>query len=171
MSKRTPESTSWLKTSHTEIEAELWQNLGGSLTNSLAFQALYSWRPRGFEFVSNLLCSTDLVLPRGLSAPQTGLCILHSNQQQESAVPRPKKTWGEKMKAKLPHHVILDKDFAGILKGSKLHISCPIEVATELKSLTLGTTLSIQAFRCRLAEKKTAIQPGHYIFFAAMNHN
>ncbi len=29
-------------------------------------------------------------------------------------MPRPKKTWGEKMKAKPPHHVILDKDFAGI---------------------------------------------------------
>ena len=34
-------------------------------------------------------------------------------------MPRPKKTWGEKMKAKPPHHVILDKDFAGIPKGLK----------------------------------------------------
>ena len=39
-------------------------------------------------------------------------------------MPRAKKTWGEKMKAKPPHHVILKKDFAGIPKGSKLHISC-----------------------------------------------
>ena len=68
-------------------------------------------------------------------------------------MPRPKKTWSEKMQAKPPHHVILDKDFAGIPKGSKLHISCPIEVAAELKTITLGSTLSIQAFRRRLAEK------------------
>ena len=59
----------------------------------------------------------------------------------------------EKMKAKPPHHVILDKDFAGIPKGSKLHISCPIEVAAELKTITPGSTMSIQAFRRRLAEK------------------
>lgn len=68
-------------------------------------------------------------------------------------MPRAKKTWGEKMKAKPPHHVILEKDFAGITKGSKLHISCPIEVAQELKAMTPGTTLSIQAFRHRLADK------------------
>jgi hypothetical protein len=68
-------------------------------------------------------------------------------------VPRAKKTWGEKMNAKPPHHVILEKDFAGIPKGSKLHISCPIEVAQELKNIPAGTTMSIQAFRRRLAEK------------------
>jgi hypothetical protein len=68
-------------------------------------------------------------------------------------MPRARKTWAEKMKAKLPHHVILDKDFAGIPKGSKLHISCPVEVAEELKSITPGSIISIQAFRRRLAEK------------------
>ena len=68
-------------------------------------------------------------------------------------MPRAKKTWGEKMNAKPPHHVILEKDFAGIPKGSKLHISCPIEVAQELKNIPTGTTMSIQAFRRRLAEK------------------
>ena len=68
-------------------------------------------------------------------------------------MPRAKKTWAEKMKAKPPHHVILDKDFAGIPKGSKLHISCPVEVADELKSITPGSIISIQAFRRRLAEK------------------
>ena len=68
-------------------------------------------------------------------------------------MPRAKKTWGEKMKAKPPHHVILEKDFAGIPKGSKLHISCPIEVAQALKNIPTGTTMSIQAFRRRLAEK------------------
>ena len=35
-------------------------------------------------------------------------------------MPRAKKTLGEKMKAKPPHDVILEKDFAGIPKGSKL---------------------------------------------------
>ena len=68
-------------------------------------------------------------------------------------MPRAKKTWGEKMNAKPPHHVILEKDFAGIPKGSKLHISCPMEVAQELKNIPTGTTMSIQAFRRRLAEK------------------
>ena len=64
-----------------------------------------------------------------------------------------KKSWGEKMKTKPPHQVILEKDFAGIPKGSKLHISCPAEVAEELKTIPPGTALSLQAFRKRLAEK------------------
>jgi hypothetical protein len=68
-------------------------------------------------------------------------------------VPRAKKTWGEKMNAKPPHHVILDKDFAGIPKGSKLHISSPVEVADELKKIPPGSTMSVQAFRRKLAEK------------------
>ncbi len=68
-------------------------------------------------------------------------------------MPRPKKTWGEKMKTKPPHHVILDKDFTGISNGSSLHISCPIEVAAELKTITPGCAMSIQASRRRLAEK------------------
>ncbi len=36
-----------------------------------------------------------------------------------------KKTWGETMKTKPPHQVILENDFAGIPKGSKLHIRTP----------------------------------------------
>jgi hypothetical protein len=68
-------------------------------------------------------------------------------------MPRAKKTWGEKMKAKPPHDVILEKDFAGIPKGSKLHISCPVEVAAELKTIAPGFTMSIQAFRRQLAAK------------------
>ena len=68
-------------------------------------------------------------------------------------MPRAKKTWTEKMQAKPPHYVILDKDFAGIPKGSKLLISCPVEVAAELKNITPGTIISIQAFRRKLAEK------------------
>jgi len=49
------------------------------------------------------------------------------------------------------HQVILEKDFAGIPKGSRLHISCPLEVAAELKTITPGSTMSVQAFRltCR----------------------
>jgi hypothetical protein len=49
--------------------------------------------------------------------------------------------------------VVLEKDFAGIPKGSKLHISCPVEVAAELKTIAPGSTLSIQAFRRGLAVK------------------
>jgi hypothetical protein len=43
-------------------------------------------------------------------------------------MPKAKKTWAEKMNAKPPHHVVLDKDFAGIPKGAKLHISSPVSV-------------------------------------------
>ncbi len=68
-------------------------------------------------------------------------------------MPSAKKTWAEKMKAKPPHHVILEKDFAGIPKGSKLHISSPLEIAAELKAIPSGSTMSIQALRHRLAEK------------------
>ena len=68
-------------------------------------------------------------------------------------MPRAKKTWAEKMNAKPPHHVVLDKDFAGIPKGAKLHISSPVEIAAELKTIPPGSFMSIQAFRRRLAEK------------------
>ena len=68
-------------------------------------------------------------------------------------MPRAKKTWGEKMNTKPPHQVILEKDFAGIPKGSKLHISSPVEVAAELKKIPPGSTMSVQAFRRKLAEK------------------
>lgn len=68
-------------------------------------------------------------------------------------MPRAKKTWAEKMQAKPPHQVVLEKDFAGVPKGARLHISSPMEVAAELRSITAGRTLSIQAFRRRLAEK------------------
>lgn len=68
-------------------------------------------------------------------------------------MPRPKKTWTEKMQAKPAHHVVLDKDFAGVPKGAKLHISSPLDIAAELKTIPPGTTLSVQAFRQRLAQK------------------
>jgi hypothetical protein len=44
-------------------------------------------------------------------------------------------------------------NFAGIPKGSKLHISSPEEIAAELKTIPTGSILFIQAFRRRLAEK------------------
>jgi len=68
-------------------------------------------------------------------------------------MPRAKKTWAEKINAKPPHHVVLEKDFAGIPKGAKLHISSPVEIAAELKTIPPGSFMSIQAFRRRLAEK------------------
>lgn len=68
-------------------------------------------------------------------------------------MPRSKKTWGEKMQARPPHHVVLEKDFAGIPKGSRLHISSPLEVEAELKTIAPGSCMSIQAFRRRLADK------------------
>ena len=68
-------------------------------------------------------------------------------------MPRAKKTWAEKMNAKPAHHVVLEKDFAGIPKGAKLHISSPVEIAAELKTIPPGSFMSIQAFRRRLAEK------------------
>jgi hypothetical protein len=68
-------------------------------------------------------------------------------------MPSAKKTWAEKMKANPPHQVILEKDFAGVPKGSKLHISSPAEIATELKTIAPGSIISIQELRRRLAEK------------------
>jgi len=67
-------------------------------------------------------------------------------------MPKAKKTWSEKMNAKPPHHVTLNKDFAGIAKGSKLHISSPLEIAAVLQTIPPGSTVSIQAFRRKLAE-------------------
>jgi hypothetical protein len=71
-------------------------------------------------------------------------------------MPSAKKTWAEKMKAKPPHQVILEKDFAGIPKGSKLHISSPAEIVAELKTIAPGSIISIQELRRRLAEKNSS---------------
>jgi len=57
-------------------------------------------------------------------------------------MPRAKKTWAEKMNAKPPHHVVLDKDFAGIPKGSfrrrlaeknKCDATCPVSTSIFLR--------------------------------------
>jgi hypothetical protein len=67
-------------------------------------------------------------------------------------MPRAKKAWSEKMTAKPPHHVVLEKDFAGVKAGSTLHISSPQQIAAELKKIPPGTTLSIQQFRRNIAK-------------------
>ncbi len=66
-------------------------------------------------------------------------------------MPKAKKTWSEKMIAKPPHQVVLEKDFAGVKQGSTLHISSPQEIADELRKILPGTTLSIQQLRQNIA--------------------
>jgi hypothetical protein len=66
-------------------------------------------------------------------------------------MPRAKKTWTEKMATKPPHHVVLEKDFAGVKQGSRLHISSPQEIADALKKIPQGATVSLQQFRKNLA--------------------
>ena len=70
----------------------------------------------------------------------------------EIQVPRASKTWAEKRQAKPPHMVKLDKDFAGVPAGSRLLISCPIELEDYLrKHVPVGTTKEIQQVRRELA--------------------
>ena len=67
-------------------------------------------------------------------------------------MPSKPKTWKQKMAAKPPHTVTLDKDFAGVPAGAKLLISCPPEVAQYLKtSVPPGETREIQQLRRELA--------------------
>ena len=66
-------------------------------------------------------------------------------------MPRAKKTWKEKMATKPPHHVVLEKDFAGVKRGSKLHISSPQAIAEELRKIPRGETVSLQQFRKNIA--------------------
>ena len=67
-------------------------------------------------------------------------------------MPRAPKTWTEKKRTKPPHTVTLDKDFAGIAGGSRLRISCPVELETYLKThVPPGTTKEIQQVRRELA--------------------
>ena len=58
-------------------------------------------------------------------------------------MPSAKKTWAEKMKAKPPHQVILEKDFAGVPKGSKLHISSPAEIVACWRSPKIDPLIAI----------------------------
>ena len=74
-----------------------------------------------------------------------------THHSHKLSMPRPKKTWKEKMAAKPPHHVVLEKDFAGVKSGSKLHISSPQEIAAELRKIRPGETVSLQQFRKNIA--------------------
>lgn len=75
----------------------------------------------------------------------------------ELEMPRSAKTWAEKRKAKPPHTVTLDKDFAGIAAGSRLLISCPLELEEYLrKHVPAGTTKEIQQVRRELASLHNA---------------
>jgi hypothetical protein len=67
-------------------------------------------------------------------------------------MPRAKKTWKDKMVTKPPHHVVLEKDFAGVKSGSKLHISSLQEIADELRKIRPGETVSLQQFRQKIAQ-------------------
>ena len=72
-------------------------------------------------------------------------------------MPRSPKTWGQKMAAKPPHRVTLDKDFAGVPAGAKLLISSPQDMEALLRTPTQpGDTLPIPELRRRLALVHTA---------------
>jgi len=63
------------------------------------------------------------------------------------------KTWKQKMAAKPPHTVILDKDFAGVPAGARLLISCPVEVEQYLRDhVPPGETREVQQVRRELAQ-------------------
>ncbi|MBQ0935344.1 hypothetical protein [Ideonella paludis] len=67
-------------------------------------------------------------------------------------MPTKPKTWKDKLKAKPPHTVVLDKDFAGVPAGSRLLISCPVELADYLRSkVPAGETREVQQVRHELA--------------------
>jgi hypothetical protein len=78
--------------------------------------------------------------------------IAPCNTYQECEVPRAAKTWADKKRAKPTHTVTLDKDFAGVPAGSRLLISCPMELEDYLKThVPYGTTKEIQQVRRELA--------------------
>jgi hypothetical protein len=63
------------------------------------------------------------------------------------------KGWKQKMAAKPPHTVTLDKDFAGVPAGAKLLISCPVEIEHYLKThVPAGETREVQRMRRNLAK-------------------
>lgn len=72
-------------------------------------------------------------------------------------MPRKPKTWADKMQARPPHTVVLDKDFAGVPAGARLLISCPLELAEHLQTqIPPGTTISVQQLRRDLAARHGA---------------
>lgn len=88
---------------------------------------------------------------------QTGAASAASYPLPLNAMPSKPKSWQDKMRAKPAHTVVLDKDFAGVPAGSKLLISCPLEVAEYLKTqVPPGQTRAIQQMRRELAERHGA---------------
>lgn len=89
------------------------------------------------------------------------ICTIQLSEENQGFItsdslnmPRAKKTWKDKMATKPPHHVVLEKDFAGVKSGSKLHISSPQEIADELRKIRPGETASLQLFRQKLPKHK-----------------
>jgi len=78
-------------------------------------------------------------------------------QPKERTMPSKPKSWKQKMAAKPPHTVILDKDFAGVPAGAKLLISCPAEVEQYLRQqIPPGETREVQQVRRELARLQGA---------------
>ncbi|GAA4430478.1 hypothetical protein GCM10023090_31930 [Acidovorax lacteus] len=71
-------------------------------------------------------------------------------------MPRSRKTWTEKMCAKPPHTVVLDKAFAGVPQGARLLISSPQEIDAFVRTLPPGRSLPIQQLRRELAARHGA---------------
>lgn len=70
----------------------------------------------------------------------------------QPAMPNKPKTWKQKMNARPPHTVTLDKDFAGVPAGSRLLISCPLELEHYLRTqVPPGETKALQQMRRELA--------------------
>lgn len=67
-------------------------------------------------------------------------------------MPSKPKSWKQKMQAKPPHMVTLDKDFAGVPAGARLLISCPMQIEEYLRTrVPAGETREIQQMRRELA--------------------
>lgn len=67
-------------------------------------------------------------------------------------MPSKPKSWRDKMKAKPPHVVVLERDFAGVPAGSRLLISNPVEIEDYLRTqVPPGETRAIQQMRRELA--------------------
>lgn len=67
-------------------------------------------------------------------------------------MPSKPKSWKQKMQAKPAHMVTLDQDFAGVPAGSRLLISCPLDVEQYLRTrIPAGETREIQQMRRELA--------------------
>lgn len=72
-------------------------------------------------------------------------------------MPGTAKTWKQKMTAKPPHTVVLEKGFAGVPAGKTLLISCPMEIETYLRTkVPMGETREIPQMRRELAAEHDA---------------